>query len=87
MTLDTLAGMIKAGFDDVHEKFDEVHEKFNKVYDRFSELEQKIDSVEATLRVEIGATREEMRQGSVKINQLLNSHEERLAALEHELTP
>jgi len=49
VTLDLLAAMITAGFDDAYKRFDNVDEK--------------IDAVDAAHRVEIKASREEMRQG------------------------
>lgn len=85
VTLDTLAAMIKAGFDEVHSKFDDVDKRFENVDKRFDELNEKIEAVDATLRVEIKATREEMRQGSGKLIPLLSDHEERLTKLEHEV--
>ena len=73
VTLDTLAAMIKTGFDEVHSKFDEMNDK--------------IEAVDASLRVEIKATREEMRQGFAKINPILTAHKERITTLEHQVLP
>src|SRR5665213_1442692 len=87
VTLDTLAAMIKTGFDEVHSKFDDVDKRFDDIDKRFTEVHEKIDAVDASLRVEIKATREEMRQGFAKINPILAAHEERLTTLEHEVLP
>ena len=96
VTLDSLAAMIKTGFDEVHSKFDDVDKRFENVdkrFDdligdmnkRFTEVHEKIEAVDASLRVEIKATREEMRQGFAKITPMLSDHEERLTKLEHEV--
>lgn len=91
ITLDVLAGMVKAGFDAVDERFDEVDKRFDNLR---SELTEKIDTVDASLRVEIGALRQETRDGFIGVNNRLadigdkfENHEERVAKIEHELVP
>ena len=94
ITLDQLAAMIKVGFDEVHKEFDNVYERFDDVYKRFDtvdtkfvEVHEKIDALDASLRVEIKATREEMRQGFTNVIRVLGDHEERITKIEHELAP
>ena len=80
ITLDTLAAMIKAGFDDVDAKFVEVHEK--------------IEAVDTSLRTELGALKKEVRDGFVGVNHRLadigdklEDHENRITKIEHDLAP
>jgi uncharacterized protein YqgV (UPF0045/DUF77 family) len=42
-SIDDLAGAVKKGFDEVHEKFAKIDEKFIKVDERFDVLERKVD--------------------------------------------
>jgi len=51
---------------------------------KFVEVHEKIDAVDASLRVEIRASREEMRQGFARVNQVLENHEERIVRVERE---
>jgi predicted amino acid-binding ACT domain protein len=82
ITLETLATMIKAGFDDVDKRFDDLR----------SELTEKIEAVDASLRVEIGALKQEVRVGFVSMNKRLveigdklEDHEKRITRIAHEL--
>jgi hypothetical protein len=91
ISLDTLAGMIKAGFDEVSVKFEEVHARIDGVEvslgKKIDDLDTKLEAVEASLRVEITATREEMRQGFANVNRVLNDYEDRITNIEHDLAP
>jgi tetrahydromethanopterin S-methyltransferase subunit G len=91
ITLDTLAAMIKAGFDDVDKRFDSVSEEITTLR---TELTEKIEPVDASLRVEIGALKQEMREGFVdvshrlaNIEDKLEDHEKRIGGMERELAP
>jgi hypothetical protein len=76
-TVDALAAITKAGFDDVYSRMDGIE----------AALTEKIDAVDASLRVEIKTSREEMRQGFASVHQTLGDHEERITTVERELAP
>ena len=91
VTLDMLATMIKAGFDDVHSESADVRTELATMG---AELNTKIEAVDASLRVEIAASRKEMREGFVGVNNrlanigdTLEDHEKRITRIEHELAP
>ena len=44
--VDDLAGAVKKGFDEVHEKFAKINEKFAKVDEKFERIEFKIDRMD-----------------------------------------
>ena len=87
VTLDTLAAITKTGFDDIEKRFDDVDRKFNDVHSQLAHLNEKIDAVDASLRVEIRASRDEMRHEFVRLGQALDDHEVRITRIEHELAP
>jgi tetrahydromethanopterin S-methyltransferase subunit G len=94
VTLDILATMIKAGFDDVEKRFDDVDKRFEGVQSELTHLNEKIDAVDASLRVEIGALKQEVRVGFLSVNHRLagigdklEDHEKRITRIERELAP
>jgi hypothetical protein len=46
IAIDNLAGAVKKGFDEVHEKFAKVNENFIKVGKRFDILERKVERID-----------------------------------------
>jgi len=84
MSLDKLAAVIKVGFGDVHAEISNAH----------TELNEKAEAVDATLRVEVGALKKEVRDGFIGVNHRLadigdklGDHEKRITGIEHELAP
>ena len=73
VTLDSLAAMVKAGFDEVHDKFDQVN--------------SKIDQVERTLRDDIQLGFASVNRRMDDIAEKFVDHEARITKIEHELTP
>jgi hypothetical protein len=71
MTLDKLGAMIKAGFDEVHDKFDQVH--------------VKIDQVEHTLREDMQLGFASVNRRLDDIAEKLTDHEVRITKIEHDL--
>lgn len=77
ITLDSLAAMIKTGFDDVHTRIDGVE----------TSLTKKIKNVEETLREDVQLGFASMNRRMDDIAEKLTGHEERITKIEHELTP
>ncbi len=82
VTLDVLAGIIKAGFDAVETRFDAVDA-------RLTAIDERIDSVETRLSGEILSLKKETRDGFVAVNQkladtadVLEDHEKRISKIE-----
>jgi hypothetical protein len=73
VTLDSLAAMIKAGFDEVHDNFGKVH--------------FKIDQVERTLREDMQLGFASVNRRMDDIAEKLTDHETRITKIEHELIP
>jgi predicted nuclease with TOPRIM domain len=44
--VDDLAGAVKKGFDEVHEKFAKINEKFAKVDEKFAKVDEKFERIE-----------------------------------------
>lgn len=70
ITIDTLAVMIKRGFDDVDKRFDDVDKRFDGIDGRLMKLESDTDYLKARV-TEIGRTLEEH-------GELLDEHSEEL---------
>ena len=49
VTLDTLAGMVKRGFDGADKRFDKVDSRFDKIDSRLGNLEQGQDEIKVRL--------------------------------------
>ncbi len=89
VTLDVLAGIIKAGFDAVDTRFDAVDTRFDAVDARLTAIDERIDSVETRLSGEILSLKKETRDGFVAVNQkladiadVLEDHEKRISKIE-----
>ena len=77
VTLDTLAAMIKVGFDDVHARIDGVE----------TALTEKIETEIANVRDDMQAGFASVHRRVDFLAERIEDHETRIAKIEHELTP
>jgi len=92
--IETLARMVKAGFDRMDGGFEEMRAGFSKTDERFKAVDKRIDNLSYKvdqLDAKLGAHRQETKDGFAGLHRViggmshtLTDHEERIKALEGE---